>query len=70
MDSQALYNMILTAPLHFFNFQIYAFKNEVNRTVTGLRILDSVSLEIIELSQLNGRVEVSFAVDPAIYRSG
>ena len=69
MNSEVLFKMI-AAPDHNFDLQVFAMKNELNKTEVSLRIVDSVSKESTEFSQLNGRVDIAFAVDPEIYFNG
>lgn len=70
MNSEVLFKMMVAAPNHNFALQVFAMKNELNKTEVSLRIVDSVSKESTEFSQLSGRVDIAFAVEPAIYLHG
>ena len=70
MNSEVLFKMMVAATGHNFDLQVFAMKNELNKTEVSLRIVDSVSKESTEFSQLSGRVDIAFTVDPEIYLHG
>ena len=43
MNSEVLFKMMVAAPVHNFDLQVFAMKNELNKTEVSLRIVDSVS---------------------------
>lgn len=70
MNSEVLFKMMVAAPDQNFDLQVFAMKNELNKTEVSLRIVDSVRKESTEFRQLNGRVDIAFTVDPEIYLHG
>lgn len=70
MNSEVLFKIMVAAPDQNFDLQVFAMKNELNKTEVSLRIVDSVSKESTEFRQLNGRVDIAFTVDPEIYLHG
>jgi hypothetical protein len=70
MDSEILFGMMAVESDHNFDLQVFAMRNELNKTEVSLRIVDSVSKQSTELSELSGRVDIAFAVDPEIYKHG
>jgi hypothetical protein len=70
VDAEALSSVMLLTSGKNFDLQVFGMMNDMNKTVISLRIIDSVSKKVTDFSELSGRVDITFAVDPEIYRHG